>query len=61
MKTIVEIIYRIGIFGTFICHGIVAYLVKFFGKPALLFLQKHLVFASTILGIVIIIFSAYIL
>ena len=38
---------------------IVAYLVKFFGKPALLLLQKHLVFASSILGIVIIIFSVY--
>ena len=38
---------------------IVAYLVKFFGKPALLFLKKHLVFASSILGIVIIIFSVY--
>jgi len=39
---------------------IVAYLVKFFGKPMLLFLKKHLVFASSILGIVIIIFSIYI-
>ena len=38
---------------------IVAYLVKFFGKPALLLLQKHSVFASSILGIVIIIFSVY--
>ena len=38
---------------------IVAYLVKFFGKPALLLLQKHLVLASSILGIVIIIFSVY--
>ena len=40
---------------------IVAYLVKFFGKPALLLLQKHLVLASSILGIVIIIFSVYII
>ena len=40
---------------------IVAYLVKFFGKPALLFLQKHLLFSSSILGIAIIIFSIYIL
>lgn len=39
---------------------IVAYLVKFFGKPALLFLKKHLVFASSIFGIVIIIFLIYI-
>ena len=38
---------------------IVAYLVKFFGKQALLLLQKHSVFASSILGIVIIIFSVY--
>ena len=38
---------------------IVAYLVKIFGKPALLLLQKHLVLASSILGIVIIIFSIY--
>ena len=40
---------------------IVAYLVKFFGKPALLFLQKHLLISSSILGIAIIIFSIYIL
>ena len=40
---------------------IVAYLVKFFGKPALLFLQKHLLISSSVLGIAIIIFSIYIL
>ena len=39
---------------------VVAYLVKFFGMPALLFLQKHLLLSSTIFGIVIIIFSIYI-
>ena len=39
---------------------IVAYLVKLFGKPAILFLKKHLLICSTILGIVIIIFSIYI-
>ena len=38
----------------------VAYLVKFFGMPALLFLQKHLLLSSSIFGIVIIIFSIYI-
>jgi len=39
---------------------VVAYLVKFFGMPALLFLQKHLLLSSSIFGIVIIIFSIYI-
>ena len=39
---------------------IVAYLTKFFGMPALLFLQKHLLLSSSIFGIVIIIFSIYI-
>ncbi len=39
---------------------IVAYLTKVFGIPALLFLQKHLLVSSTILGIAIIIFSIYI-
>ena len=39
---------------------IVAYLTKFFGKPALLLLQKHLLLSSSILGIAIIIFSIYI-
>ena len=38
----------------------VAYLVKFFGIPALLFLQKHFLLFSSIFGIVIIIFSIYI-
>ena len=36
---------------------IVAYLVKFFGKPALLFLQKNLLISSSILGLAIIIFT----
>ena len=40
---------------------IVAYLVKIFGKPAILFLKKHLLISSTIFGIVIIIFSVYII
>ena len=39
---------------------VVAYLIKFFGMPALLFLQKHLLLSSSIFGIVIIIFSIYI-
>ena len=39
---------------------VVAYLVKFFGMPALLFFQKHLLLSSSIFGIVIIIFSIYI-
>jgi membrane protein YqaA with SNARE-associated domain len=49
------------ILGRGIRFFIVAYLVKFFGKPALLFLQKHLLISSSILGIAIIIFSIYIL
>ncbi len=40
---------------------IVAYLVKFFGKPALFFLQKHLLISSSILGLAIIIFTIYIM
>ena len=40
---------------------IVAYLVKFFGKPALLFLQKNLMISSSILGLAIIIFTIYIM
>ena len=39
---------------------IVAYLTKIFGMPALLFLQKHLLISSSILGIAIILFSIYI-
>ena len=49
------------ILGRGIRFFIVAYLVKFFGKPASLFLQKHLLISSSILGIAIIIFSIYIL
>ena len=48
------------ILGRGIRFFIVAYLVKFFGKPALLFLQKHLLISSSVLGIAIIIFSIYI-
>ena len=48
------------ILGRGIRFFIVAYLVKFFGKPALSFLQKHLLISSSILGIAIIIFSIYI-
>ena len=48
------------IFGRGIRFFIVAYLVKFFGNPALLFLQKHILISSSILGIAIIIFSIYI-
>jgi membrane protein YqaA with SNARE-associated domain len=39
---------------------IVAYITKIFGMPALLFLEKHLLLSSSILGIAIIIFSIYI-
>ncbi len=39
---------------------IVAYLTKIFGMPALLFLKKHLLLSSSILGIAIIFFSIYI-
>ena len=39
---------------------IVAYITKIFGMPALLFLQKNLLLSSSILGIVIILFSIYI-
>ena len=40
---------------------IVAYLVKFFGKPALFFLQKNLLISSSILGLAIMIFTIYIM
>ena len=49
------------ILGRGIRFFIVAYLVKFFGKPALLFLQKHLLISSSVLGIAIIIFTIYIM
>ena len=39
---------------------IVAYLTKIFGMPALLFIQKHILISSSILGIAIILFSIYI-
>ena len=38
----------------------VAYLTKFFGMPALLFIQRHLLLSSSILGIAIIVFSIYV-
>jgi membrane protein YqaA with SNARE-associated domain len=38
----------------------VAYLTKYFGMPALLFLQRHILLSSSILGIAIILFSIYI-
>ena len=38
----------------------VAYLTKFFGMPALLFLQRHFLLSSSILGIAIIVFSIYV-
>ena len=49
------------ILGRGIRFFIVAYLVKFFGKPALLFLQKNLLISSSILGVAIIIFTIYIM
>ena len=39
---------------------IVAYLTKYFGMPALLFLQRHFLLSSSILGIAIIVFSIYV-
>ena len=39
---------------------IVAYLTKIFGMSALLFLQKHFLLTSSIIGIAIILFSIYI-
>ena len=49
---------------SFVGRGIrffmVAFLTKFFGMPALLFLQRHFLLSSSILGIVIIIFSIYV-
>ncbi len=50
----------ISILGRGIRFFIVAYLTKIFGMPALLFLQKHILICSTILGIAIITFSIYI-
>ena len=38
----------------------VAYLTKFFGMPALLFLQRHFLLSSSILGLAIIVFSIYV-
>ena len=49
---------------SFVGRGIrfftIAYLTKFFGMPALLFFQKHLLISSSILGIAIVLFSIYI-
>ena len=49
---------------SFVGRGIrffmVAYLTKFFGMPTLLFLQRHLLLSSSILGIAIIVFSIYV-
>ena len=39
---------------------IVAYLIKFFGNPAIIFLKNNMLFASSILGIAIIMISFYI-
>ena len=39
---------------------LVSYLIKFFGKTALIFLQKNLLISSSVLGIAIIIISIYI-
>lgn len=49
---------------SFVGRGIrffmVAYLTKYFGMPALLFLQRHFLLSSGILGVVIIILSIYV-
>ena len=50
----------ISLLGRGIRFFIVAYFTKFFGMPALLFFQKHLLLSSSILGIAIILFSIYI-
>ena len=50
----------ISLIGRGIRFFIVAYLTKIFGMPALLFLQKHLLLSTSILGIAIILFSIYI-
>ena len=50
----------ISVMGRGIRFFIVVYLTKIFGMPALLFLQKHLLLSSSILGIAIILFSIYI-
>ena len=50
----------ISLVGRGIRFFIVAYFTKFFGMPALLFFQKHLLLSSSILGMVIILFSIYI-
>ena len=50
----------ISVIGRGIRFFLVAYLTKIFGMPALLFLQKHLLLSSSILGIAIILFSIYI-
>ena len=50
----------ISVIGRGIRFFIVAYLTKIFGMPTLLFLQKHLLLSSSILGIAIILFSIYI-
>jgi len=50
----------ISLVGRGIRFFIIAYITKFFGMPALLFLKKHLLLSSSILGIAIIIFSIYI-
>jgi membrane protein DedA with SNARE-associated domain len=39
---------------------IVAYLIKFFGNPAIILLKNNMLLASTILGIAIIMISFYI-
>ena len=50
----------VSLLGRGIRFFIVAYLTKFFGMPALLFLQKHFLLSSSILGLITIIFSIYI-
>ena len=49
---------------SFVGRGIrffmVAYLTKFFGMPALLFLKRRFILSSSILGIAIIVFSIYV-
>ncbi len=47
-------------FGRGIRFFLVSYLIKFFGKTALIFLQKNLLISSSVLGIAIIIISIYI-
>ena len=50
----------ISVLGRGVRFFIVAYLIKFFGNPAIILLKNNMLLASTILGIAIIMISFYI-